>query len=108
MPVDASAAEGRTLVVLPASRIGALAIARRTDITNRFLALSAVALAGTSAALAVAPTVVRVVRDLPLPAVDARILAPDAARRAAAESLATRWALGESMRRILAALDGTA
>ena len=39
------------------SVIGALTVARKDVITNRFLALSAVALAGTSALLAVAPTV---------------------------------------------------
>lgn len=55
--------------------------------------------------IAVAPTVVRVVRDLPLPAVDSRILAPSPEVRATADALAERWGLGESMRRILTTLD---
>lgn len=55
--------------------------------------------------LAVAPTVVGVVRDLNLAAVDATLPAPDASRRADAASLAERWALGGSMTRLLDALD---
>lgn len=39
------------------SVIGALTIARRTSITNRYLALTAIVLAGTSALLAVAPNI---------------------------------------------------
>jgi 5'-3' exonuclease len=53
--------------------------------------------------LAVAPTVVRVVRDLDLPDVDARIaLTPE--REAAAGRLSDAHALGSSMQRILGAL----
>jgi len=54
--------------------------------------------------LAVAPTVVRVVRDLDLDAPDdvLRPLGDD--RRAAAEALAERWNLGSSMSRALAVL----
>lgn len=55
--------------------------------------------------LAVAPTVVEVVRDLPLPEVDARLRPLDDSRRADAEALAGRWALGSSMARIIDALD---
>ncbi|GAB2838669.1 5'-3' exonuclease H3TH domain-containing protein [Microbacterium insulae] len=56
--------------------------------------------------LAVAPTVVEVVRDLPLPEVDARLRSLDDSRRADAEALAGQWALGSSMSRIIDALDG--
>ena len=53
--------------------------------------------------LAVAPAVVRVVRDLDLPDFDGRIsLTPE--REAEAERLATEWGLGGSMNRALAAL----
>lgn len=55
--------------------------------------------------LSVAPTVVEVVRDLPLPEVDARLRPLDAAAKAATSSLAERWALGTAMTRILDALD---
>ncbi|TQJ32335.1 5'-3' exonuclease [Microbacterium sp. SLBN-146] len=55
--------------------------------------------------LAVAPTVVGVVRDLDLAAVDATLPKPDASRRADAASLAEHWALGGSMTRLLDALD---
>jgi 5'-3' exonuclease len=54
--------------------------------------------------LAVAPAVVAVVRDLDLPAVDARLPGVDAERRAAAEELAHQWNLGSSMTRALDAL----
>jgi 5'-3' exonuclease len=55
--------------------------------------------------LAVAPTVVRVVRDLDLSPVDARLQALDEGARASAAALAERWGLGTSMTRVLAALD---
>lgn len=55
--------------------------------------------------LAVAPQVVAVVRDLPLPEVDARLHALGDAAKADASALAERWALGSSMTRILDALD---
>lgn len=58
--------------------------------------------------LAVAPAVVRVVRDLALPETDARLPAPDEAARAEVAALAERWGLGTSMTRVLAALDGAA
>jgi 5'-3' exonuclease len=58
--------------------------------------------------LAVAPKVVEVVRDLPLPAVDARLRVPDDARRAALDALAGRWALGGSLDRALAAIASAA
>ena len=48
---------------------------------------------------------VRVVRDLPLPAVDATLGLTDAQREAGA-ALAERWGLGGSMERVLAALSG--
>jgi len=55
--------------------------------------------------LAVAPTVVRVVRDLELPAFDATIgITPE--RSAAALLLAERWGLGGAMDRALSALGG--
>ncbi|MFJ6652649.1 5'-3' exonuclease H3TH domain-containing protein [Microbacterium sp. NPDC091313] len=54
--------------------------------------------------LDVAPRVVAVVRDLPLPPVDAALPRIDDDRRAAAEAVAERWNLGSSMTRALAAL----
>lgn len=54
--------------------------------------------------LAVAPTVVNVVRDLPLPPVDAGLHPLDAARRDAATAFAARWGLDSAMARVLAAL----
>lgn len=55
--------------------------------------------------LDVAPTVVEVVKDLELPATDARLRAPDDTQRADADALAEQWALGTAMTRILDALD---
>ncbi|WP_345479669.1 5'-3' exonuclease [Amnibacterium soli] len=49
---------------------------------------------------------VRVVRDLPLPTVDATVALTDA-QRAAGATLAEQWGLGGSMDRVLAALSGT-
>ena len=53
--------------------------------------------------LAVAPEVVEVVRDLPLPTFDASIGVPDPA---AARALAEKWGLSSSMERAIAALGG--
>jgi 5'-3' exonuclease len=58
--------------------------------------------------LAVAPRVVRVVRDLELPSFDARITVPGAEREAELERLTTEWGLGSSMKRVRAALDALA
>ncbi|MGN8551744.1 UNVERIFIED_CONTAM: 5'-3' exonuclease [Microbacterium sp. SLM126] len=55
--------------------------------------------------LAVAPTVVEVVRDLPVPDVDARLRPLDERQRADAASLAEQWALGTAMTRIVETLD---
>jgi 5'-3' exonuclease len=55
--------------------------------------------------LAVAPTVVEVVRDLDLPDIDARIHPP--ADRAGLDALSETWNLGGSLQRVLAALAGT-
>jgi 5'-3' exonuclease len=55
--------------------------------------------------LAVAPTVVEVVKDLDLPETDSRLRALDDTSRADAASLAEQWALGTAMTRILDALD---
>jgi 5'-3' exonuclease len=55
--------------------------------------------------LAVAPTVVEVVRDLDLPEVDSRLRPLDEAAKAGAAALAERWALGAAMTRITDALD---
>jgi 5'-3' exonuclease len=52
-----------------------------------------------------AVTAVEVVRDLPLPDVDARVTMTDE-RRTAAAALAERWDLGRSMERVVAALAG--
>ncbi|WP_125132287.1 5'-3' exonuclease [Microbacterium sp. 10M-3C3] len=57
--------------------------------------------------LDVAPRVVEVVRDLPLPPVDGTLRGIDDERRAAAEALAERTHLGSSMTRALAALSAT-
>ena len=56
--------------------------------------------------LAVAPAVVEVVRDLPLPAVDARLRPLTADAIAAARAYATTWGLDSAMTRVLAALPG--
>jgi 5'-3' exonuclease len=58
--------------------------------------------------LAVAPRVVRVVRDLDLPEFDARIVAPTAERTAQLDRLGERWGLGSSLTRVRAALDALA
>jgi 5'-3' exonuclease len=55
--------------------------------------------------LAVAPRVVAVVRDLPLPEVDAHLAAPGEEQRTALQALSERWGLGGSLERLLAALD---
>ncbi len=55
--------------------------------------------------LAVAPTVVEVVRTLDLPDVDARLLMPDAARL---EALDATWGLGASLQRAAAAVSARA
>jgi hypothetical protein len=54
--------------------------------------------------LVVAPTVVRVARDLDLPVVDSKIGIPDAGRDEI-EQLRDRWGLGESVSRVVTALD---
>lgn len=58
--------------------------------------------------LAVAPTVVEVVRDLPLGDVDARLRTPTDEQRATLEALAARWSLGGSLDRCIAALTTAA
>jgi 5'-3' exonuclease len=55
--------------------------------------------------LSVAPRVVAVVRDLPLPEVDAHLAAPGEEQRTALQALSERWGLGGSLERLLAALD---
>lgn len=55
--------------------------------------------------LAVAPRVVEVLRDLPLPKVDARLSPPTAEQRATLAALSERWGLGGSLDRLLTALD---
>ncbi|MGO4595646.1 5'-3' exonuclease H3TH domain-containing protein [Leifsonia sp. 2TAF2] len=55
--------------------------------------------------LAVAPRVVEVVRDLPLPEVDARVASPSDEGRAALQALSERWGLGGSLDRLLTALE---
>ncbi|MEU1973330.1 5'-3' exonuclease [Microbacterium sp. NPDC019599] len=55
--------------------------------------------------LAVAPRVVAVVRDLDLPAVDARLRPLDDGAKQDAAAFAERWALGAAMTRIVDALD---
>jgi 5'-3' exonuclease len=57
--------------------------------------------------LVVAPTVVRVARDLDLPVVNSKIGIPDEGR-AEIEALRARWGLGESVSRAVAALDAAA
>lgn len=58
--------------------------------------------------LDVAPTVVEVVKELDLPAPDARLRALGDAQRADAATLAEQWALGTAMTRIIDALDRVA
>jgi len=58
--------------------------------------------------LLVAPTVVKVVRDLDLPAFDARIREFDSERRTQLDRLSTEWGLGASMTRAVAALAARA
>ncbi|TDN93153.1 5'-3' exonuclease H3TH domain-containing protein [Microbacterium sp. BK668] len=58
--------------------------------------------------LAVAPTVVEVVRDLDLPDVDSRLRPLDERRKAHAAALAERWGIGSAMTRIVEALATTA
>ncbi|MDN4597816.1 5'-3' exonuclease [Leifsonia virtsii] len=55
--------------------------------------------------LAVAPRVVEVVRDLPLPEVDATLPLTTAERREALDALSERWGLGGSLGRLLTALE---
>lgn len=55
--------------------------------------------------LAVAPTVVEVVRDLDIPEVEARLHPLDGRQRAVTATLADRWALGAAVSRITDALD---
>jgi 5'-3' exonuclease len=57
--------------------------------------------------LVVAPTVVRVARDLDLPVVDSKIGVPEPGRTEI-EELRARWGLGESVTRIVTALDTAA
>lgn len=57
--------------------------------------------------LAVAPTVVEVVRTLDLPSVDSQLRPLDEQQRADAAALAERWSLGTAMDRIIVALDHT-
>ncbi len=56
--------------------------------------------------LAVAPKVVEVVRDLPLPEVDARLMPPTDAQRTTLRALSERFGLGGSLDRLLTALEG--
>jgi 5'-3' exonuclease len=58
--------------------------------------------------LAVAPRVVRVVRDLDLPDFDARIKPSTAERDAELDRLAEEWGLGSSMKRVREALEARA
>ncbi|GAA1932413.1 5'-3' exonuclease [Microbacterium aoyamense] len=55
--------------------------------------------------LAVAPTVVAVVRDLDLPTVDSRLHPLTEDQKTDAAALAEKWALGASMTRLVEALD---
>ncbi|WP_442575492.1 5'-3' exonuclease [Microbacterium sp. F51-2R] len=55
--------------------------------------------------LAVAPTVVEVVKNLDLPAVDARLRPLEEQQRTDAVALAERWAIGSAMTRIIDAFD---
>lgn len=55
--------------------------------------------------LAVAPTVVEVVKSLDLPAVDSRLRPLDEQQRTDAGALAERWAIGSAMTRIIDAFD---
>jgi 5'-3' exonuclease len=80
-------------------------IAAASDPTSAMSAGQRTKFAAAVDYLAVAPRVVQVVRDLPLPRVDARIGIPD---EAAAERLAAEWGLASSMERAITALRGRA
>jgi hypothetical protein len=58
--------------------------------------------------LAVAPRVVRVVRDLDLPGFDGRIKPTTAERDGELDRLAEEWGLGSSMKRVREALEARA
>jgi hypothetical protein len=65
-------------------------------------------LAAAAEYLTVAPTVVKIVRDLPLPTLEeagAQLLPVDGESRAELERLAVEWNLGGSVKRLLDALD---
>jgi len=82
-----------------------------TDVAPRMSATMRAKLTAAHDYLAVAPTVVNVVRDLDLPDADAlgARLAPVAgAARESLERLATEWNLGGAVPRVLAALDRAA
>lgn len=80
-------------------------IAAASDSSAPMSATMRAKFAAAAAYLAVAPTVVGVVRDLELGDFDAKLRPVEGDRRAAAEALATEWNLGGSMPRLLAALD---
>lgn len=80
------------------------------DAAPRMSATMRAKLAGAHEYLAVAPTVVNVVRNLELPSAEelgARLAPVAGSSRAALEALADEWNLGGAVPRVLAALDRT-
>lgn len=83
-------------------------LAAAADDSSRLSASVRTKLAAAGDYLAVAPTVVRIVRDLQLPTLEeagAQLHPVAGGARADLERLATEWNLGGSVRRLLAALD---
>ena len=75
-----------------------------TDTSSAMAASTRAKILAASQYLAVAPTVVRVVRDLVIPDFDARISSIPPARAERLTRLTEQWGLGESMRRAVTAL----
>ena len=79
-------------------------IGAATDASSAMAASTRAKILAASQYLAVAPTVVRVVRDLVMPDFDARIRSIPPARAEMLTRLTEQWGLGESMRRAVTAL----
>ena len=79
-------------------------IAAAADPAGSISATMRAKIVGAADYLKVAPTVVEVVRDMELPAVDSAITPLDAGQLAVFETLTATWGLGESAKRILKAV----
>ena len=83
-------------------------IGAATDASSAMAASTRAKILAASQYLAVAPAVVRVVRDLVMPDFDARIRSIPPARAERLTRLTEQWGLGESMRRAVTALAARA